>query len=70
MVTFNYPYSVASNKPMYSFGLLNRSNEPVGNRITNLFNSSNVTNNETPKIRTNSGTRFGTSITEPIVEPN
>jgi hypothetical protein len=70
MVTFNYPYSVASNKPMYSFGLLNRSNEPVGNRITNLFNSSYVTNNETPKIRTNSGTRFGTSITEPIVEPN
>ena len=42
MATFNYPYSVASNKPMPSFGILDRSNTPISNPFkgfTNLFDA-------------------------------
>ena len=42
MATFNYPYTVASNEPMPSFGILDRSGTPIQNPFrgfANLFDA-------------------------------
>ena len=71
MATFNYPFTVASNEPMPSFGILDRSGTPIQNPFrgfANLFDAdpntpgvqifnTNPNRNELRSLQTSGGLR-------------